>query len=291
MDTSRQGNMPRYSSVIRNLRDVRRLTQAELASEVGVKANTVARWESAVSEPDFWNYWSLHALAYLWTEWEIAEFFAGRMELSEARSKWDRRHILRNLASIQDKAARGEETAARLLADSEVNRREYLRAKLSRILDLYEDRDFPPELNDPHKYGLTFEQESALHDKYMSKKQVAILQEIREIEMTDLLREGREWEAIARQESDLRRQRAEHEERARDVRKRFEALRKQRQEARGLLNVAIHINTEAPEDELDLFDLRESPVVRIARALGVQIETGEQIKEQGGEDGTTKHDP
>lgn len=289
MDTSRQSKMPRYSLMIRELRNTRRLTQAELASQVGVKANTVARWESAVSEPDFWSYWSLHALAYLWSEWEIAEFFSGRMELSEARSNWDRRHLLRNLASVRDSAAAGDETAARLLVDSELDRTAYLANKATRITELYNGVNFPPELNAPLAYGLSLEQESALYDKYASRTQEAILREIREIELTDILREGREWEVISMQEAELKREQLAQREKARDVRKRFEAFRRQRQKAKRLLKAAMHVNIQAPLKEHKLFYSVE-PKERIAFVLGVLMETGKRSNEPGGEDGTTKHD-
>jgi transcriptional regulator with XRE-family HTH domain len=272
MKPPRRVDMPRYSWAIRHLRERRSLTQSELAVEARVRTNTVARWESGVREPDFWSYWSLHALAYLWQEWDLAEFFEGRMEMAEAKSKWDRRHLLRNLASVRARVAEGDEEAARLLADSEKDRDAYLREKVARIHSLHpECRDFPDQLNDQHKYGLTDEQWSALQQAYMSKHQGAILQEIREVEVTDLLREGREWEAIAREEDELKTRQREQQQKARDLRKRFESFRKQRERAKRIVRAVLHSELEATPEEHDL--ARDA---NIAEILGVDAKERER---------------
>jgi DNA-binding XRE family transcriptional regulator len=263
-----KNDLPRYAWKIRELRQRCSLTQAELAGKLGVRANTVARWERAVRDPYIWNYWSLQDLSAYRNEWDLAEFFNGQIELVEQRTKWERAQLLRNLAAVRARAADGDALALRLLQGSEKDRTVYLREKLDEIKTAWSDAEFYKEV--PERYwnpaaqgGSPTAAESEQYEAYYLKKGHRMVETIREIEAVDLLREGYELESLEAEAAELKRR---LRQRVQGVVKRFELLRSQRIKAREILKARLAIDREAPEEEFD------KAYENLAEALGLDPE-------------------
>ncbi len=253
----------RYASMIRYLRELVGVTQAEMAEKLNVKANTVARWESGVREPYSWNYWSLFAFAAFHKEWDIATWFQAKVESAEEGMKWGRREILRHLKMVRGLADAGDARAIQVLKDSERERSDYIRENLSEIDQAW----FAPlpDVATSYRDEDQAEGRQALRD-WEIRLTGRLIEVMRDVEEVDLLRQGRDLEKLESEEAEQKRQRKITAERAEALRKQFELLASQRQHARNILR-----GMQFSEADGELYDWGKA-MNKVRRALGIEFD-------------------
>lgn len=203
---------PAYSKAILDLREAWSLTQAQLAARLGVKANTVARWEYGLREPDLWNYWALSAFAGVDpTTEELAGFFLSQAEKLDEAAKWDRRHLLRNLSAFRARASAGDTSAAALLRAASEHRDRYLRQALKGVEALWLGYFKVHRIEPPH---------GEPPDKSFTDL-------MRELASVDLLRSGLAIEKLDTEEKALNKRRRQIREGRQEIFLRLDTFRAQ----------------------------------------------------------------
>lgn len=131
-------DLPPYAVKIRQLRQEARLTQSQLASEMGVRRGAVARWEAGAREPKRPIYLQLSAVASDRHLPALQDFFLSQMEEKNAEKRRRNEEVYARsyLARVKsDAAEKGEqaELARHLLRLSEMDGVELAKLQAQRI--------------------------------------------------------------------------------------------------------------------------------------------------------------